>query len=204
MSTGAHAYACGQTPPSDRHPVRFLSRFDKSATNIKESELFITIGQVIGLPRSISIIAELLLSGPVGACVLQMVPSISAIPSASPGGLVAPPRIYHHRQRDVALLPIFGHLRSVHLQSRIRQRHGSPFEPGARPPRSKCEPKKVGSLQAFHGMGRERDWGAESYCRIQEEWRGLVYTGARLSHLLHSKRRRYRFHVVLMVWSVPV
>jgi len=34
------------TPPTDREPVRFLSRFDKSATNIKESELFCTIGQV--------------------------------------------------------------------------------------------------------------------------------------------------------------
>ncbi|KAG6819113.1 hypothetical protein H0H93_015358 [Arthromyces matolae] len=33
-------------PPKDRVPVRFLSRFDKSATNIKESQLFITIGQV--------------------------------------------------------------------------------------------------------------------------------------------------------------
>ena len=27
-------------------PVRFLSRYDKSATNIKDSELFISIGQV--------------------------------------------------------------------------------------------------------------------------------------------------------------
>ncbi|KAI9571744.1 hypothetical protein HD554DRAFT_2312053 [Boletus coccyginus] len=34
------------TPPTDRDPARFLSRFDKSATNIKESELFIAIGQV--------------------------------------------------------------------------------------------------------------------------------------------------------------
>ncbi|KAF9459273.1 hypothetical protein BDZ94DRAFT_1172016 [Collybia nuda] len=34
------------SPPDDRHPTRFLSRYDKSATNIKESELFITIGQV--------------------------------------------------------------------------------------------------------------------------------------------------------------
>ncbi|KAG9309228.1 hypothetical protein JVU11DRAFT_10707 [Chiua virens] len=33
-------------PPTDREPVRFLSRFDKSATNIKESELFCAIGQV--------------------------------------------------------------------------------------------------------------------------------------------------------------
>jgi len=32
--------------PDVRPPTRFLSRFDKSATNIKESELFITIGQV--------------------------------------------------------------------------------------------------------------------------------------------------------------
>ncbi|KAJ2916671.1 hypothetical protein MD484_g3764, partial [Candolleomyces efflorescens] len=32
--------------PSVRSPVRFLSRFDKSATNIKESELFVKIGQV--------------------------------------------------------------------------------------------------------------------------------------------------------------
>ncbi|KAF9261636.1 hypothetical protein L218DRAFT_930464 [Marasmius fiardii PR-910] len=32
--------------PSIRPPTRFLSRFDKSATNIKESELFIRIGQV--------------------------------------------------------------------------------------------------------------------------------------------------------------
>ncbi|GLB40858.1 putative PBP superfamily domain containing protein [Lyophyllum shimeji] len=36
------------SPPdlTKRPAVRFLSRFDKSATNIKESELFITIGQV--------------------------------------------------------------------------------------------------------------------------------------------------------------
>ncbi|KAF8445067.1 hypothetical protein L210DRAFT_3361159, partial [Boletus edulis BED1] len=34
------------TPPTDRVPVRFLSRFDKSATNIKESLLFTQIGQV--------------------------------------------------------------------------------------------------------------------------------------------------------------
>jgi len=34
------------TPPADRPPVRFLSRFDKSATNIKESQLFVQIGQV--------------------------------------------------------------------------------------------------------------------------------------------------------------
>ncbi|KAF5381210.1 hypothetical protein D9757_007872 [Collybiopsis confluens] len=33
-------------PPTDRVPTRFLSRYDKSATNIKESQLFITIGQV--------------------------------------------------------------------------------------------------------------------------------------------------------------
>ena len=35
-----------QAPPADRPPTRFLSRYDKSATNIKESELFINIGQV--------------------------------------------------------------------------------------------------------------------------------------------------------------
>jgi len=34
------------TPPTTRVATRFLSRYDKSATNIKESELFITIGQV--------------------------------------------------------------------------------------------------------------------------------------------------------------
>ncbi|KAF8337197.1 hypothetical protein F5887DRAFT_560706 [Amanita rubescens] len=34
------------TPPSDRPATRFLSRYDKSATNIKESLLFTTIGQV--------------------------------------------------------------------------------------------------------------------------------------------------------------
>ncbi|THU80690.1 hypothetical protein K435DRAFT_695197 [Dendrothele bispora CBS 962.96] len=33
--------------PSVRPPTRFLSRFDKSATNIKESELFIKIGQQV-------------------------------------------------------------------------------------------------------------------------------------------------------------
>lgn len=32
--------------PEVRPPTRFLSRYDKSATNIKESQLFITIGQV--------------------------------------------------------------------------------------------------------------------------------------------------------------
>lgn len=34
------------TPPADGVVTRFLSRFDKSATNIKESQIFITIGQV--------------------------------------------------------------------------------------------------------------------------------------------------------------
>ncbi|KAF8806776.1 hypothetical protein BYT27DRAFT_7100588 [Phlegmacium glaucopus] len=44
--------ACGNadvvTPPDPdlRPATRFLSRFDKSATNIKESQIFITIGQV--------------------------------------------------------------------------------------------------------------------------------------------------------------
>ncbi|KAJ3738679.1 hypothetical protein DFH05DRAFT_1597446 [Lentinula detonsa] len=33
-------------PPGGRPPTRFLSRFDKSATNIKESDLLIGIGQV--------------------------------------------------------------------------------------------------------------------------------------------------------------
>ncbi|KAF9448069.1 hypothetical protein P691DRAFT_818191 [Macrolepiota fuliginosa MF-IS2] len=33
-------------PPKTGPPTRFLSRYDKSATNIKESELFIKIGQV--------------------------------------------------------------------------------------------------------------------------------------------------------------
>ncbi|ESK92494.1 extracellular tungstate binding [Moniliophthora roreri MCA 2997] len=33
-------------PPDGRPATRFLSRFDKSATNIKESQIFITIGQV--------------------------------------------------------------------------------------------------------------------------------------------------------------
>lgn len=32
--------------PSERLPIRFLSRFDKSATNIRESELFLNIGQI--------------------------------------------------------------------------------------------------------------------------------------------------------------
>jgi ABC-type tungstate transport system permease subunit len=36
------AYARGASAT----PVRFLSRYDKSATNIKESQLFISIGQV--------------------------------------------------------------------------------------------------------------------------------------------------------------
>ncbi|KAH7889090.1 hypothetical protein F5I97DRAFT_1804275 [Phlebopus sp. FC_14] len=35
-----------QTPPTDHPATRFLSRFDKSATNIKESLLFCEIGQV--------------------------------------------------------------------------------------------------------------------------------------------------------------
>jgi hypothetical protein len=36
----------GQVPPTTGLATRFLSRYDKSATNIKESEIFITIGQV--------------------------------------------------------------------------------------------------------------------------------------------------------------
>ncbi|KAG5644439.1 hypothetical protein DXG03_008534 [Asterophora parasitica] len=44
--TSANADVATPPDPAKRHTVRFLSRFDKSATNIKESELFITIGQV--------------------------------------------------------------------------------------------------------------------------------------------------------------
>ena len=33
--------------PSVRPATRFLSRFDKSATNIKESQIFVEIGQVL-------------------------------------------------------------------------------------------------------------------------------------------------------------
>lgn len=35
-----------QVPPTTGLATRFLSRYDKSATNIKESEIFIKIGQV--------------------------------------------------------------------------------------------------------------------------------------------------------------
>ena len=46
-----HAAAeAGNTDP----PVRFLSRFDKSATNIKDSLLWINIGQVLRSPFSFS------------------------------------------------------------------------------------------------------------------------------------------------------
>lgn len=45
VSTG-NADVATPPDPSVRPPTRFLSRFDKSATNIKESQLFITIGQV--------------------------------------------------------------------------------------------------------------------------------------------------------------
>lgn len=41
-SAAEAAYAAGASAA----PVRFLSRFDKSATNIKDSQLFINIGQV--------------------------------------------------------------------------------------------------------------------------------------------------------------
>ncbi|KAG9097133.1 hypothetical protein FS749_007006 [Ceratobasidium sp. UAMH 11750] len=36
----------GNNPPLKGTPTRFLSRYDKSATNIKDSELFVRIGQV--------------------------------------------------------------------------------------------------------------------------------------------------------------
>ncbi|KAG9126594.1 hypothetical protein FRC07_002868 [Ceratobasidium sp. 392] len=36
----------GNNPPLTGTPTRFLSRYDKSATNIKDSELFVRIGQV--------------------------------------------------------------------------------------------------------------------------------------------------------------
>jgi ABC-type tungstate transport system permease subunit len=45
VSSG-NADAAVPPDPAVRPPTRFLSRFDKSATNIKESQLFITIGQV--------------------------------------------------------------------------------------------------------------------------------------------------------------
>jgi len=42
----------GRAYPPTVPATRFLSRFDKSATNIKESEIFVTIGQVCGqMPR---------------------------------------------------------------------------------------------------------------------------------------------------------
>ncbi|GLB40857.1 putative PBP superfamily domain containing protein [Lyophyllum shimeji] len=44
--SGGNADVASPPDETKRPAVRFLSRFDKSATNIKESELFITIGQV--------------------------------------------------------------------------------------------------------------------------------------------------------------
>ncbi|KDR79379.1 hypothetical protein GALMADRAFT_63659 [Galerina marginata CBS 339.88] len=43
VSSGNADIVC---PPDQRPPTRFLSRFDKSATNIKESLIFATVGQV--------------------------------------------------------------------------------------------------------------------------------------------------------------
>ncbi|KAF8873321.1 hypothetical protein CPB84DRAFT_1690841 [Gymnopilus junonius] len=41
-----HGHADAANPPKDHPPTRFFSRSDRSATNIKESLLFLTIGQL--------------------------------------------------------------------------------------------------------------------------------------------------------------
>lgn len=53
------AEAANSTPP-----VRFLSRYDKSATNIKESFLWISIGQVRAIPSPATIPSHVWLTQP--------------------------------------------------------------------------------------------------------------------------------------------
>ncbi|KIK79564.1 hypothetical protein PAXRUDRAFT_834038 [Paxillus rubicundulus Ve08.2h10] len=89
FSTLNYPNKASQTPLYDQDPFRFLSRFDKSATNIKESALFCKIGQVhtrMLLPdQSRLASSNLLLLGPLGVTPLEMVPPIPSLPSSDSG-----------------------------------------------------------------------------------------------------------------------
>lgn len=81
-------------PPTNRVPVRFLSRYDKSATNIKESLLFCTIGQV-RIPWTLDVRSNCSLSlGPLGVRVFDMVPPIRTVPASSTGRSIGVVRVY--------------------------------------------------------------------------------------------------------------
>lgn len=83
-----------QTTP----PVRFLSRYDKSATNIKDSLLWVSIGQVSldGTLFSISFGLYMIqwtnscFKGSLGYCLLDLVPSIHCFPDPGSHGCYSP------------------------------------------------------------------------------------------------------------------
>lgn len=101
-------------------PVRFLSRYDKSATNIKESALWIGIGQVSKQRNTLHLKTRDLavLSGPMGNRLLNLVSPIHRLPDPGINRRDPPPRIHPHGSRHLSLAPDepdepVGHLQSL-------------------------------------------------------------------------------------------
>lgn len=113
-----------QTTP----PVRFLSRYDKSATNIKDSLLWVSIGQVSlhNLQVSISLIFAwfhqlTFPKGSLGYRLLYLVPSIHCFPHPGSHGCHSPRRVYNHRSRHYSVSGRQAPRPDGHLQGRFRQ-----------------------------------------------------------------------------------
>ena len=144
-------------------PTRFLSRYDKSATNIKEADLWISIGQVSNLShrlRASYSTSDLNrttqqqltnhLPGPMGNRLLNLVPPIHRLPHPGPHGRHPPRRIHPHGSRHHPLSRLLRRQRHRHLQGRRRRRERPAAEPRTPPHRHQGDEPEDGT--GFHRL----------------------------------------------------
>jgi hypothetical protein len=109
---------CKVPPEPDVRPAtRFLSRFDKSATNIKESQLFVTIGQVCRNFHFMQCLILHPLAGALGAWLFQMVSPISKISPRGVTSRIVAVRVHAHRPGNLAHRPEVDYLAVENIQN---------------------------------------------------------------------------------------
>ena len=90
-------YNAAESPIATDPPVRFLSRYDKSATNLKESALWIGLGQVSDVGMLPCSCADLDWQvDPMGNCIFDLVSPIHCLSDTSLNCRHSSRRIYNH------------------------------------------------------------------------------------------------------------
>jgi ABC-type tungstate transport system permease subunit len=81
-------------------PTRWLTRYDKSATNIKESQLWLGIGQARN-NRATTCVPKLSISGSLGHSLLHLVPPVHCLPHPSAHNGHCNQGVHANRSRDI-------------------------------------------------------------------------------------------------------